>query len=111
KRSANVAVQMEDGQTLAIGGLIQNRVDSNASKVPVLGDLPFFGAAFRNMTYTETEEEMIILVTPRLVDAVDCTKIPRHLPGRETRTPSDFELFLEGILEAPRGQRNVGFGR
>jgi Flp pilus assembly secretin CpaC len=109
KRSAQVSVMMEDSQTLAIGGLIQNRVDGTASKVPVLGDMPFFGAAFRSVTYSEQEEEMIILVTPRLIHPVDCTKIPRYLPGRETRSPSDFELFLEGILEAPRGQRNVVF--
>ena len=38
---------------------------------------------------------------------MDCTKIPKYLPGRETRSPSDFEFFLEGIMEAPRGQRNV----
>ncbi len=109
KRAAQVTVRMEDGQTLAIGGLIQNRVDSTATKVPVLGDVPFFGAAFRSMSYTEVEEEMIILVTPRLVHPVDCGKIPKYLPGRETRNPDDFELFLEGILEAPKGQRNVVF--
>ena len=52
---------------------------------------------------------MIILVTPRLVDPFDCTRFPKYLPGRETRNPDDFELFLEGILEAPRGQRSVVF--
>jgi pilus assembly protein CpaC len=108
-RSATVAVQIEDGQTLAIGGLIQNSVVASISRVPVLGDLPFLGTVFSTKSYSETEEEMIILVTPRLVDPVDCTKIPRYLPGRETRGADDFELFLEGIMEAPRGQRNVIF--
>jgi pilus assembly protein CpaC len=106
-RSARVAVMMEDGQTLAIGGLIQNKVNANTNKVPVLGDLPFFGVAFRSVSYTETEEEMLILVTPRLVDPLACNQIPKDLPGQETRNPDDFELFLEGILEAPRGQRTV----
>lgn len=108
-RSAQVAVQMEDGQTLAIGGLIQNRINANTSKVPILGDLPFFGAGFRTVSYTEIEEEMIILVTPRLVAPMACTQIPKYLPGRETRPADDFELFLEGIMEAPRGQRDVCF--
>lgn len=108
-RSAQVAVQMEDGQTLAIGGLIQNRINANTSKVPILGDLPFFGAGFRTVSYTEIEEEMLILVTPRLVAPMACTQIPKYLPGRETRPADDFELFLEGILEAPRGQRDVCF--
>jgi len=108
-RSAAVTVQIEDGQTLAIGGLIQNTVAAASTRVPVLGDLPFFGTLFSSKTYLEVEEEMIILVTPRLVDPVDCTKIPRYLPGRDTRVADDFEFFLEGIMEAPRGQRNVIF--
>jgi pilus assembly protein CpaC len=108
-RSVQATVQIEDGQTLAIGGLIQNTVTGTINRVPVLGDLPFLGVAFTSKQYTETEEELIILVTPRLVDPVDCTKFPKYLPGRETRTPDDFELFLEGILEAPRGPRSVVF--
>ncbi len=108
KRTANATVQLEDGQTLAIGGLIQNRVDATSSRVPVLGDIPGFGMLFTNSSYTMTEEEMIILVTPRLVDGVDCTKIPKYLPGRETRDPDDFEFFCELLLEAPRGPRQVG---
>lgn len=106
-RSANVAVEIEDGQTLAIGGLIQNVVTASIQRVPFLGDLPFLGVAFSSKSYQETETELIILVTVRLVDPIDCTKIPRYLPGRETRSPDDFELFLEGIMEAPRGPRNV----
>jgi len=109
-RKAQVAVQMEDGQTLAIGGLIQNSVNASTTKVPILGDLPWVGAAFRNTTYLEKEEELIILVTPRLVDPIPCTSLPKYLPGRETRSPDDYELFLEGILEAPRGQRTICVG-
>jgi pilus assembly protein CpaC len=106
-RSATVAVQLEDGQTLAIGGLIQNTVNANIQRVPILGDLPVVGMAFTNKTYKETEEELLILVTPRLVDGIACTQIPKYLPGRITRSPDDFELFLEGIIEAPRGPRTV----
>src|SRR5262249_21348861 len=86
---------------------VQNRVNATTNKVPVLGDLPFLGAAFSQKQFTETEEEMIILVTPRLVHSFDCRQWPRHLPGRETRSADDFELFLEGIMEAPRGSRQA----
>jgi len=106
-RSARVAVMIEDGQTLAIGGLVQTKVNGTTNKVPCLGDLPFIGAAFRSVSYNEQEEELLILVTPRLVDPMACTQLPKYLPGQETRSPDDFELFLEGILEAPRGQRPV----
>jgi len=101
-------IRVEDGQTIAIGGLIQTSISGNTQKLPILGDLPYVGVAFRTVSYTETEEELLVLVTPRLVDAMSCDQLPKLLPGQETRSPDDFELFLEGILEAPRGQRVVG---
>ena len=105
------AVMLESGQTYAIGGLIQNSMAATASRVPVLGDLPFVGTLFSSVRHEERETELVILVTPRLVAAMDCNQVPRRLPGRETRSPDDYELFLEGILEAPRGQRKVWNGR
>jgi pilus assembly protein CpaC len=106
-RQAQCAVQLEDGQTLAIGGLIQNTVNATITRVPVLGDIPFLDVLFTNKSYNEVEEELLILVTPRLVDGISCNQIPKFLPGRETRSPDDFELFLEGIMEAPRGPRHL----
>jgi pilus assembly protein CpaC len=103
----HTSVMIEDGQTLAIGGLIQTLVVANSQKVPVLGDLPFLGSAFRNVAYDEEERELVVMVTPHLVDPQSCDQVTKMLPSQETRTPDDFELFLEGILEAPRGQREV----
>ena len=103
----HTSVMMEDGQTLAIGGLIQHTVQASSSKIPVLGEIPFVGAAFSKKSFQEVEEEVVVLVTPHLVDPMDCGQAPRALPGQETRSPDDFELFLEGILEAPRGPREV----
>src|SRR5262249_41691735 len=105
--AAQVAVQLEDGQTLAIGGLIQKTVNATINRVPVLGDIPFLSVAFTSKSYTEQEEGLLILVTPRLGDGMTCCQIPKYLPDRETRSPDDFELFLEGIMEAPRGPRVV----
>jgi pilus assembly protein CpaC len=103
----HTTVEMEDGQTFVIGGLIQRRVDASTNKVPVLGDVPFLGAAFSSKIFTEQEQELVILVTPHLIDPMACDQAPKILPGQESRSPDDFELFLEGILEAPRGQRVV----
>jgi pilus assembly protein CpaC len=75
--------------------------------MPILGEIPILAFAFTSKTYVETEEELIILVTPHLIDPMACNQIPKYLPGRETRSADDFELFLEGILEAPRGQRTI----
>jgi pilus assembly protein CpaC len=103
----NTTVELEPGQTFVLGGLIQHDVVANAQKVPVVGDLPFLGTLFSTKSYLETERELLILVTPHLVDALDCSQMPKLFPGQETRSPDDFELFLEGILEAPRGPRQV----
>jgi len=101
------SIMMEDGQTFAVGGLIQKEDTGTSVRVPVIGDLPFIGPLFGSKEYQERETELLILVTPHLVDAMDCAQVPRLLPGQETRRPDDFELFLENILEAPRGSRKV----
>jgi pilus assembly protein CpaC len=103
----HTTVEMDVGNTFVLGGLIQHVVNGSTEKLPILGDLPFIGTAFSRKAYQETEEEVLILVTPHLVEAFDCSQAPKYLPGQETRRPDDFELFLEGILEAPRGQRCV----
>lgn len=111
EQSTRATVVLESGQTFAIGGLLETTTQATNTKVPFIGDLPFVGAAFSRISHDERETELIVLVTPRLVDALDCTQVPRRLPGRETRSPDDYELFLEGLLEAPRGQRQVWNGR
>jgi pilus assembly protein CpaC len=107
QQTVNTCVEIEDGQTFVIGGLIQRLVQGTAQKVPILGELPYVGAAFSVKSYTERELETVIVVTPHLVDPMSCDQVQKVLPGYETRSPDDFELFLEGILEAPRGPREV----
>jgi pilus assembly protein CpaC len=107
EQRTRTSVMMEPGQTFAIAGLIQTEVNAATNKTPILGDIPFIGPAFSTITYNEQETELVILATPYLVDPEDCRQAPCKLPGFETRTPDDFELFLELILEAPRGQREV----
>ena len=111
EQTVRSTVTLESGQTFAIGGLIQTSTGASASKVPVLGDLPFVGTGFSRVDYTTRESELIILVTPRLVSPMDPCQAPKRLPGQETRTPDDYELFLENVLEAPRGQRKVWNGK
>lgn len=108
--SVESSVLMESGQTYAIGGLIESQIQNTASRVPYLGHLPIIGSAFSDVRAEERETELVILVTPRLVDALDCAQLPKRVPGRETRMPDDYELFLEGLLEAPRGQRRIWNG-
>jgi pilus assembly protein CpaC len=101
----HTTVELNDGETFMIGGLIQHEATGNTRKVPILGDLPYVGTAFRSVAFDERETELVVMVTPHLVDAMACDQLPKYVPGLETRNPDDCELFLEGILEAPRGPR------
>jgi pilus assembly protein CpaC len=103
----HTTVELMAGQTYVIGGLIQTAENGTDVKVPIIGDLPFLGFFFSSKNYQVTETELLVMVTPYLVDSADCAQLPKLLPGQETRRPDDFELFLEGILEAPRGPRDA----
>lgn len=105
------SVMMEPGQTFAIGGLLETQVQASNQKVPFLGDLPIFGAAWSTVSYQDVESELLIMVTPRMAEAMDCAQVPHRVPTKETRGPDDYELFLETLLEAPRGQRKVWNGK
>jgi pilus assembly protein CpaC len=104
------SVIVEPGQTIAIGGLIQTTSDATITKIPHLGDLPYLGPLFSYATQTEEEIELLVVLTPRLVDPADCSQMPKGMPGSETRKPDDYEFYLEAILEAPRGQRQIWQG-
>ena len=97
----HTTVEMEPGQTLVLGGLLQTESDAQVEKVPFLGDLPLVGAAFRRVRHQERELELIIIVTPRLVHPMPETDCPPPLPGDESRRPTDKELFWHGLPESP----------
>jgi len=75
-RDTQTQVHLRDNETLVIGGLIQESSQAQESKIPLLGDLPFFGRAFRNQTTTNTRNELIIVVTPHVLHGSTTTTIP-----------------------------------
>ncbi|MSQ97389.1 MAG: hypothetical protein EXR98_22940 [Gemmataceae bacterium] len=95
----HTTVEMESGQTLYLGGLLQNEVTSDVQKFPVLGDLPYIGVAFRKVVHQVRETELVVVVTPRLIEPLRASQRPALLPGQESRNPTDFELYLEGRIE------------
>ena len=66
-RKAESSLQLADGQTFALAGLIDNKISKQVSKVPLLGDIPILGTLFRSTRYQNNETELVILVTPKLV--------------------------------------------
>ncbi len=100
-RRANTAVEMNFGETMVIAGLISSRKTAETSKTPFLGELPFVGAAFRRVKYSEGETELVIMVTPELVSPLKSGQVPPGGPGLFTTTPTDKELYSDGVLEVP----------
>lgn len=95
-RRSSTTVQLHDGQSLAIGGLIKNNVTETMKAFPVLGELPIIGALFRSSEFQNDRSELLFVVTPRLVKPLP----PDYrLPTDSFREPSRSEFFLGGKLE------------
>ena len=101
ERKADTAVELEAGQTLAIAGLVESRVEALNSGLPWISELPYLGMAFRKVHEKTNEVELLILVTPELVVAMDACEVPPCGPGMQTTSPTDWELYVKGHLEVP----------
>lgn len=100
-READTAVTLRAGQTLAIAGLVQTRVNSSTRGVPVLMDTPVVGSFFRRTADQIDEVELLIMVTPQIVDGLDPQQICElgGGPGSQTTNPNDTQLYNRGHIE------------
>ncbi|MGS0682878.1 type II and III secretion system protein family protein [Shewanella sp. 125m-7] len=96
KRSTATTVELADGQTIAISGLISDTLRENIDKLPGLGDVPVLGQLFTSKSFQSGQSELVILVTPRLVRAFNRKDI--SLPTDGFVIPSDVEFYLLGKL-------------
>jgi pilus assembly protein CpaC len=96
-RRAATVIELADGQSFAIAGLLRESVRESVAKFPVLGDIPILGALFRSTAFQKNETELIIIVTPHLVKPLDMAR--QTLPTDQYIEPSDFEWYLLGSLE------------
>jgi pilus assembly protein CpaC len=100
-RQVDTGVEMNAGQTLALAGLIQERIESQERGLPYVMDLPIIGAPFRKVQEQVNEIENLVLVTPEFADAMDPQEVPQCGPGMETMSPSNCELYWKGLIEVP----------
>lgn len=96
-RRASTTVQMRDGQSFAIAGLLQDDFSDSTSQVPWLGDVPILGALFRSAEFQRSQTELVIIVTPHLVSPVNGDALA--LPTDRMRIPTETELFMSGRTE------------
>ncbi len=101
-RTAHATEEMVAGQTMAIAGLVETRIESEDGGLPWIRDLPYLGAAFRSVNETRNEIELLILVTPELAEPLDACEVPPCGPGMETTSPSDWDLYMKGHIEVPK---------
>ena len=97
-RRAATAVELGDGESFAIAGLLRDDVSESISELPGLGDLPILGALFRSTEFERKQTELVIIATPRLV-----TPGPPGRPALPTDhfvIPTAVEFFLHGSMES-----------
>jgi pilus assembly protein CpaC len=98
QRRVDTTIEVSNGQTLAVAGLLSEQVRGIANKLPGLGEVPVLGALFRSVEYQRRQTELVILVTPEIISPMDPNQVP-PLPGEEMSSPNDFELYALGLLE------------
>ena len=96
-RRASTTVQLRDGESFAIGGLIKSNVSQTVKSVPLLGDIPILGPLFRSTAFQTEKSELLFVVTPRLAKPMNTVQA---LPTDAYKPPSSVERFMEGRLEA-----------
>lgn len=95
-RRATTTVQLRDGQSFAIAGLIKNNVTETITRFPILGSIPILGALFRSSEFQHDKTELLFVITPRLVKPLPADYA---LPTDSFVAPTDKEFFLHGKLE------------
>ncbi|WP_022942108.1 type II and III secretion system protein family protein [Psychromonas hadalis] len=96
KRSTSTTVELGDGQTIAIGGLISDNVRESVDKLPGLGDIPILGQLFRSQQFIKGQTELVIMVTPRLVRPFNKKGVA--LPTDGFVESSDLDFYLLGKM-------------
>jgi pilus assembly protein CpaC len=118
-RRVQTTIELREGQTIAIAGLLSHQASTEITRIPWLGELPFIGSRlFAAKRATQDQTELLILVTPELVRPMDADEVP-PVPGHEVTPPNDWELYHAAMTEgapdqnvyqlAPYG-RGAGYG-
>lgn len=97
-RNFQTTVELREGQTIAIAGLVQSNLGGSSARVPFFGDLPILGRIFSSDNTSYDEQELIVLVTPYLVNPLSARQEPLPLPGSDYFEPDDLEFFVRGSL-------------
>jgi len=125
-RNVNTEVELQDGQSFAIGGLLDNRETETFQKIPFLGDIPILGKFFQSISRTKTNTELIVIVTPEIVSPMPAgtklpalnypqpflppnSTIPMHNPDAKTQAntlpPSPASIPIEKLQDSMKPEK------
>jgi pilus assembly protein CpaC len=102
-RRTETTVQLGSGESLVIGGLIQQRFNTQIDKIPGLGDLPVLGTLFRSSSFRKNESELVVIVTPYIVRPIS-NPDRIALPTDKVAPSTDLERILQGKIARQKGQ-------
>ena len=108
RRETSTTVEMRDGESFAIAGLLSDDFTDLTGQVPWIGDVPILGALFRSAEYARRQTELVIIVTPHLVSPTRGTALA--IPTDRVRPPSEQDLFLFGRVTAASAPTRGGAG-
>ena len=106
RRESITTVEMRDGQSFAIAGLLSDDFEDTVDQVPWIGDIPILGSLFRSADYQRDQSELVIIVTPHLVSPTRGEALA--LPTDRVRLPTEAELFLKGHTYGSNGVASGG---
>jgi pilus assembly protein CpaC len=98
-RRASTVLELRDGESFAIAGLIQQDFETTVDQVPLLGSLPIIGSLFRSSGFRKGETELLIVVTPRLVQPIKPDQV--RLPTDRVADPVQADVLLNGTMYRP----------
>lgn len=110
-RRTDTMVELGDGESFILSGLVSRQTSANVDKVPFLGDLPIIGAFFRSLHYSQEERELVIVVTPHLIRPIAKgarLKLPGQEIDREDSPANAWGYYLTGSMG---GEQMPGFSR
>jgi len=109
-RNLDATVELRDGQSFSVAGLLQTDNKLNQDQLPWIGDVPILGSLFKSSSYKKHDTELVVIVTPRLVQPMTPGQVPAT-PLDQTRPANDVELFALGQMEVtPKMIKNFQTG-
>jgi pilus assembly protein CpaC len=108
-RKASTTIELRDGQSFMLGGLLQNTSNSVQAQLPWVGDVPVLGALFRSAEYQKNETDLVIVVTPHIVKPLKPTEVV-HTPLDNTLPANDIDFFLMGQPEVSPALARLAVG-